>query len=86
MTLSQKPADFSKYMDWAEIPFIGSSKILTEVKVKFQFIDHSIVLENWAEIIQLDENGQFKQIRFSPRLDYVPLMEKGKLDLFYLAR
>ena len=27
-------------------------------------------------MIQLDENDNFKQVRFSPRLDFVPLMEK----------
>ena len=31
-------------------------KILTEVKVRFQFIDQSVVLEDWAEMIQLDES------------------------------
>ena len=61
-------------------------KILTEVKVRFQFIDQSVVLEDWAEMIQLDEQGKFKQVRFSPRLDFVPLMDKEKLELFYSAR
>ena len=37
-------------------------------------------------MIQLDENNNFKQVRFSPRLDFVPLMEKEKLDLYYSAR
>ena len=61
-------------------------KILTEVKVRFQFIDQNVVLENWAEMIQLDENKKFKQVRFSPRLDFVPLMDKEKLELYYAAR
>ena len=61
-------------------------KILTEIKVRFQFIDQSIVLEDWAEMIKLDEDGNFKQVRFSPRLDFVPLIEKEKLELFYSAR
>ena len=61
-------------------------KILTEIKVRFQFIDQTVVLEDWAEMIQLDELGKFKQVRFSPRLDFVPLMEKEKLDLYYSAR
>ena len=61
-------------------------KILTEIKVRFQFIDNSVVLEDWAEMIQLDENGNFKQVRFSPRLDFVPLMDRDKLDLYYSAR
>ena len=61
-------------------------KILTEIKVRFQFIDQSVVLEDWAEMIQLDENGEFKQVRFSPRLDFVPLIDRDKLELYYSAR
>ena len=37
-------------------------------------------------MIQLDKNNEFKQVRFSPRLDFVPLLEKEKLELFYSAR
>ena len=66
--------------------FPNHYKILTEIKVRFQFIDQSVVLEDWAEMIQLDENGNFKQVRFSPRLDFVPLMDKEKLELYYSAR
>ena len=61
-------------------------KILTEIKVRYQFIDKNVILEDWAEMIQLDENKKFKQVRFSPRLDFVPLMEKEKLELYYSAR
>ena len=61
-------------------------KILSEIKVRFQFIDENVVLEDWAEMIRLDEFGDVKQVRFSPRLDFVPLMEKDKLDLYYTAR
>ena len=66
--------------------FYNYYKILTEIKVRFQFIDSSVVLEDWAEMIQLDENGKFKQVRFSPRLDFVPLIDKEKLELYYSAR
>ena len=59
---------------------------LTKVKVKFKFIDKEIVLEDWSELISLDENKNFKQVRFSPRLDYVPILEKSELDLYYKAR
>ena len=61
-------------------------KILSEIKVRFQFIDQSVVLEDWAQMIGLDENGNFKQVRFSPRLDFVPLIDKDKLELYYSAR
>ncbi len=61
-------------------------QILTEIKVRFQFVDDNVVLEDWAEMIQLDENKRLKQVRFSPRLDFVPLMDKEKLELYYTAR
>ena len=61
-------------------------KILTEIKVRYQFIDEDVVLEDWSEMIKLDENQNFKQVRFSPRLDFVPLMDKEKLNLYYAAR
>ena len=61
-------------------------QILTEIKVRFQFVDDNVVLEDWAEMIQLDENKRLKQVRFSPRLDYVPILDKEKLDLYYQAR
>ena len=61
-------------------------KILSEVKVRFQFVDQSVVLEDWAEMIRADENGEFKQVRFSPRLDFVPLLDLDKLELYYNAR
>ena len=61
-------------------------EILTRVKVRFKFIDKEIVLEDWSELIKLDEEKNFKQVRFSPRLDYVPILEKHELDLYYKAR
>ena len=61
-------------------------KILTEIKVRFQFVDKNVVLEDFSEMIKLDENKNFKQVRFSPRLDFVPLMNKKKLEIFYNAR
>jgi gamma-butyrobetaine dioxygenase len=61
-------------------------KILSEVKVRFKFTDKDVVLEDWSELIKLDNNKNFKQVRFSPRLDYVPMLDKEKLDLYYKAR
>ncbi len=61
-------------------------KILTEVKVRFKFIDKEVILENISPLIELNDNKNFKQVRFSPRLDYVPILDKDKLDLYYQAR
>ena len=61
-------------------------KILTEVKVKFRFVDKDVVLENVGQLIELDEDSKIKQVRFSTRLDFVPALEKERLDLYYQAR
>ena len=61
-------------------------EILTKIKVKFKFIDKEVILEDWSELIKLDEKKEFKQVRFSPRLDYVPILNKEDLDLYYKAR
>ena len=61
-------------------------EVLTKTKIRFQFVDDTVVLDSWAEMIQLDEHKNFKQVRFSPRLDFVPLMEKNRLELYYSAR
>ena len=61
-------------------------KILNEVKVKFKFIDNEVILESWSSLIELDHDKNFKQVRFSPRLDFVPILDKKNLDLYYKAR
>jgi gamma-butyrobetaine dioxygenase len=60
--------------------------ILTKTKVRFRFVDKDVILENWGELIQLDEKNNTKQIRYSSRLDYVPAMDKKKLEIYYEAR
>ena len=37
-------------------------------------------------LIELDEYKNYKQVRFSPRLDFVPILAKEELDLYYHAR
>ena len=59
---------------------------LTSTKVRYRFVDKDVILENWGEIIELDEYGKTKHVRHSPRLDYVPVMDKKKLEKFYKAR
>ena len=61
-------------------------KVLNEIKVKFKFIDNDVVLEDWSELIKLNNDGTFKQVRFSPRLDFVPILDKDQLDFYYKAR
>ena len=61
-------------------------RILTKVKVKFKFTDKDVVLENKGSLIELDENEKLKQVRFSTRLDFVPILKKEELELYYKAR
>ena len=60
--------------------------ILTKVKVKFKFIDKDIILENNGTLIELDEIRNLKQVRFSTRLDCIPILQKHELELYYKAR
>ena len=59
---------------------------MTKIKVKFKFTDKDVVLENRGELIELDQQGDYRQIRFNTRLDYVPPLEKKQLDIYYKAR
>ena len=52
-------------------------KILTKIKVKFKFTDKNVVLENDGPLIELDDNKNLKQVRFSTRLDFVPILKKS---------
>ena len=43
-------------------------KILTEVKVRFRFIDKEVILETISPLIELNDDKSFKQVRFSPKI------------------
>ena len=60
--------------------------ILTSVEILFHVADKDVVLQNWGRLIELDSKNNFKQIRFSGRLDYVPALNPEQLTLFYQAR
>ncbi len=59
---------------------------LTKTNLRYRFEDKDIVLENWGELIELDKDGDYKQVRYSTRVDYVPPLENEKLESFYKAR
>ena len=61
-------------------------EILTKTSVIFKFTDVDVILENKSKLIELDSDGNFKQISFSGRLDYVPLLSDKNLEIFYKAR
>ena len=59
---------------------------LTKTLVRFRFEDENTILENRGELIELDREGEIKQVRYSPRLDYVPLHDQREMSMFYQAR
>ena len=61
-------------------------RILSNVKIRFAYMDKNNCLENWGKTIELDENNKIKRVRLSPRLDYVPMLSKPNLNNFYKAR
>ena len=61
-------------------------EILTQTNVNFKFTDVDVILENKSKLIELDDDRNFKQISFSGRLDYVPLLNDENLEIFYKAR
>ena len=59
--------------------------ILTKTKVRFKFIDKEVVLEDWSELIRLDEEKiQTGEIQSSFRL--CTYFREKELDLYYKAR
>jgi len=61
-------------------------RILTRTPVQFRYLDADTELTASAAPIELDLTGELKAIHFSPRLDFVPLMEPQQLDAYYRAR
>ncbi|HUJ52466.1 MAG TPA: TauD/TfdA family dioxygenase [Steroidobacteraceae bacterium] len=60
--------------------------ILTSTPVRFKYIDASTELTASAPPIELDVTGALQAVHFSPRLDFVPLLEPQRLDAYYRAR
>jgi gamma-butyrobetaine dioxygenase len=61
-------------------------RILSTTPVRFRFRDNDTELLSSAVPIELDARGNVRTIRFSPRLDYVPLLPPDELAAYYRAR
>nr|VFK15977.1 MAG: gamma-butyrobetaine dioxygenase [Candidatus Kentron sp. LFY] len=61
-------------------------ELLTKVMVRFRFKDADTSFLSRHPLIEHDAEGVFTSIHFSPRTDFVPLLEAGKLKAFYEAR
>ncbi len=72
--------------DYIKINNPEAFKSLTKTNLRYQFQDKDIILENWGELIELDKEGDYKQVRYSTRVDYVPPLDQKSLTTFYQAR
>ena len=61
-------------------------RILSTTPVRFLFRDKDTELLSSAPLIELDAGGHVSTIRFSPRLDFVPLLSPDALSAYYRAR
>jgi len=61
-------------------------RILCSTPVRFRFRDKDTELLSSAVPIELDARGNVRTIRFSPRLDFVPLLPPDDLAAYYRAR
>jgi gamma-butyrobetaine dioxygenase len=61
-------------------------RILSETPVRFAYTHADTHLVDHAPIIEHDAGGQIVGIRFSPKLDFVPLLDEAALEAFYRAR
>ena len=61
-------------------------RILSTTPVRFLFRDKDTELLSSAPLIELDVGGNVRTIRFSPRLDLVPLLTPDELSAYYRAR
>ena len=61
-------------------------QVLSTTPVRFRYRDPATELVSSAPPIELDVSGKVKTIRFSPRLDFVPLLPPPRLNTYYRAR
>ena len=66
----------------AELASRGESAI----PVRFAYTHADTHLVDYAPMIEHDAGGQIVGIRFSSKLDFVPLLEEAELEAFYRAR
>jgi gamma-butyrobetaine dioxygenase len=61
-------------------------RLLAGTPVQFRFRDAGVQLTASAPMLELDTRGQVRCVRFSPRLDFAPLLPPAELSGFYRAR
>lgn len=61
-------------------------RILAGTPTRFTYTHADTHLTDYAPMIEHDAGGQIIGIRFSPKLDFVPLADAAALEAFYAAR
>ncbi|MGB8714412.1 MAG: TauD/TfdA family dioxygenase [Onishia taeanensis] len=61
-------------------------RLLATVPVRFRFIDDGVELIERRPMIHLDAMGKMDGVHYSPRLDYLPLMDEESTKAFHRAR
>tara|TARA_B100000700_G_scaffold91145_1_gene102739 strand:+ start:4565 stop:5722 length:1158 start_codon:yes stop_codon:yes gene_type:complete len=61
-------------------------RLLATVPVRFRFIDDGVELIERRPMIHLDAMGKMDGVHYSPRLDYLPLMDEQSTKAFHRAR
>ena len=61
-------------------------RILSTVAVRWAYTHADTHLIDYAPMIEHDAGNQIIGIRFSPKLDFVPLLPEAELEAFYAAR
>ena len=60
--------------------------VLSRLDVEFRYDIGTDVKVGRAPVIELDRDGRLRHLRFSPRLDFAPLVDADVLDVFYRGR
>ena len=61
-------------------------KLLSEISVCFTFDDDEVSLATERPMIALSPSGEIMGLHYSPRLDWMPLLEEEKIQEYHLAR
>jgi len=68
----------------AEAP--ESFAALTRVPVRFRYESGAAIMQSHGPLIECDDEGLIRRVRFSTRVDYVPARDTTELTLYYHGR
>ena len=68
----------------AEAP--ESFAALTRIPVRFRYESDAAIMQGHGPLIECDDTGAIRRVRFSTRVDYVPARDPAELALYYHGR